>query len=105
MRRICCARSPRARTSYFENGADTEFFDTRPHPAPPALEGARYAVFVGTMDYFPNSDAAQWFAAEVYPRMRQRDPHMQFVVVGKNPGKEVLALGPHRGHHRDRRRP
>lgn len=80
------------RTGYFENGADTAHFDGLPHPAPPDLAGARFLVFIGAMDYFPNIDAASWFASEIFPSLRRRDPALRFVIAGKGAGKDVQSL-------------
>lgn len=51
-----------------------------------------YAVFVGTMSYRPNADAAVFFAREILPRIRQRYPRLNFVVVGRDPDRSVNAL-------------
>lgn len=58
-----------------------------PYPA-----GIPQLVFTGNMDYWPNADAAIWFAREVLPLLRRRDPAPCFTVVGANPGPDVLAL-------------
>ena len=52
-------------------------------PAAPAAGEDRTALFVGTFGYFPNQDAAQFFAEEVLPRLRRRDPRWRFIVVGR----------------------
>jgi glycosyltransferase involved in cell wall biosynthesis len=49
-------------------------------------------VFTGNMDYWPNADAAVFFAREVMPLLAGRDPAPRFVIVGANPTPEVLAL-------------
>lgn len=60
-----------------------------PDPHPP---GAPQIVFTGNMDYWPNADAAIWFAKECLPILRRRDPAPGFTIVGANPGPDVLAL-------------
>lgn len=52
-----------------------------------------FAVFVGTMSYRPNSDAAIYFAREVFPLVRRRHPELKFVIVGRHPGSSVRRLG------------
>ncbi|MCH7526373.1 MAG: TIGR03087 family PEP-CTERM/XrtA system glycosyltransferase [Planctomycetes bacterium] len=52
--------------------------------------------FVGQMDYLPNVDAVCWFAAEVFPKIRQREPGTVFQIVGRAPTRQVRALS-----HRD----
>ena len=50
-------------------------------------------AFVGALDYLPNVDAACWFAAEVWPRVRERFPAAVFRVIGRKPAARVQALG------------
>lgn len=40
------------------------------------------ALFVGTLGYLANSQAALWFAAEVLPLLRQFDPRWTFLIAG-----------------------
>ena len=49
-------------------------------------------VFTGNMDYWPNADAAIWFAREVMPILREARPDIRFWAVGANPGADVSAL-------------
>ena len=69
------------------NGVDTEYFapvNTEPKP--------RTCVFVGVLNYLPNSDAVKWFADSVWGRVREKFPDAQFRIVGKSPTREVEAL-------------
>ena len=49
-------------------------------------------MFVGSMDYHANIDAALYFADEIWPQVRERRPDLEFVVVGSRPTAEILAL-------------
>jgi glycosyltransferase involved in cell wall biosynthesis len=49
-------------------------------------------LFVGSMDYHANIDAALWFAREVWPRLEARVPDLRFIIVGRNPDPRVKAL-------------
>lgn len=69
------------------NGVDTEYFSPLTTDAAP-----HSCVFVGVMDYLPNRDAVKWFAAAVWPTIRQRYPDSVFRIVGRNPTADVLAL-------------
>jgi polysaccharide biosynthesis protein PslH len=82
------AIAPQARISVIENGVDTLYFA----PAEPASPAARKIVFVGAMDYFPNSDAAVFFATEIWPHIRRRMPDFKLAIVGANPAPAVRAL-------------
>jgi len=75
------------------NGVDIDYFDPSRSEGLPELNGRRLLAFIGTMDYYPNIEAAIWFATEVFPELRQRDPRMEFFVVGRNPSKAVVSLG------------
>jgi len=56
-------------------------------------------VLTGNMDYWPNADAAIWFAREVMPGVRRARPDVQFWVVGANPGEDVRGLATLPGVH------
>jgi sugar transferase (PEP-CTERM/EpsH1 system associated) len=81
-----------AKTAFLENGVDLDYFD----PERPAVSGElldrRFALFLGTMDYHPNIEAAQWFAREALPEIRKRDAGFEFLIVGRSPKQSVLAL-------------
>jgi glycosyltransferase involved in cell wall biosynthesis len=51
-----------------------------------------FAVFVGTMNYRPNSDAAVHFARDIFPQLRRRHPQLNFVIVGRDPDLKVRRL-------------
>lgn len=75
------------------NGVDFAFFDPDlPHKRPFAETQAPAIVFTGAMDYWPNVEAATWFAETVLPRVREFHPTATFFVVGSNPAPEVQAL-------------
>ncbi|MFX1678183.1 TIGR03087 family PEP-CTERM/XrtA system glycosyltransferase [Mitsuaria sp. CC2] len=74
------------------NGVDSGYFAPLPQQANPFAEDELPLVFTGAMDYWPNVDAVQWFAAEVLPQLRQRWPTLRFTIVGRAPTPAVLAL-------------
>jgi sugar transferase (PEP-CTERM/EpsH1 system associated) len=51
-----------------------------------------FVVFVGTMSYRPNADAAVFFAREIFPLVRRVYPQLNFVVVGRDPSHSVRRL-------------
>lgn len=82
------AINPDARIFVIENGVDTHFyFDSKANH-----ESLRRIVFVGSMDYHANIDAAVNFAHEVWPQVRARQPKLIFTIVGKDPAPEVRGL-------------
>ncbi|MGC2110619.1 MAG: TIGR03087 family PEP-CTERM/XrtA system glycosyltransferase [Candidatus Korobacteraceae bacterium] len=56
------------------------------------LELHPFVLFVGTMNYPPNSDAAVYFARTILPLVRKSHPEMKFVIVGRDPNRQVRAL-------------
>ncbi len=54
---------------------------------------SRTAIHLGTMYWPPNVDGVLWYGREVFPRVRRQVPDAWFVVAGKNPPPEVVALG------------
>jgi polysaccharide biosynthesis protein PslH len=79
--------APRAAVTTVPNGVDAEFF--RPQSAATIQHAV---VFTGAMDYPPNIDAVLWFADAILPVLRQSWPQLHFVVVGRRPPREILAL-------------
>jgi len=82
--------APAARIEVVENGVDTAYFAQKVTAIPGASR--RQIVFVGAMDYFPNSEAAVFFANSVWPRMRSSLGVTELTIVGANPGPLVIAL-------------
>jgi sugar transferase (PEP-CTERM/EpsH1 system associated) len=81
-----------AKIGHFSNGVDTDYFSPLPAHANPYAPGERALVFTGAMDYWPNIDAVQWFAAEVFPALRARFPDLNFYIVGSRPAQAVQEL-------------
>lgn len=49
-------------------------------------------AFVGAMDWEPNIDAAEYFCAEIWPKVLERVPTAVFRLVGRNPDRRVKRL-------------
>src|SRR2546423_3850046 len=104
-----------ARIFVIENGVDTDYYPDKriesAHAAwvaqqrnavatspdlrsePKAGSTLRYRlVFVASMDYHANSDAAVNFAREVWPGIHERRPDLVFTIVGRDPAPEVRQL-------------
>lgn len=58
----------------------------------PTRGSPRLLLFVGTMGYDPNVDAAVWFASEVLPEIRRQRPDVTLSIVGKEPAEAVRRL-------------
>jgi polysaccharide biosynthesis protein PslH len=82
---------PRLPVSVIPNVVDTESIK-------PGLRtdnvnrGPAILLFQGVMDWFPNRDAVEYFARTILPRVCQEAPEVKFVVAGRNPPPEFIAL-------------
>ena len=90
VRRAAVAASARIVT--VPNGVDSDYFSPVKSFPSPFAPGERAIVFIGAMDYWPNVDAAQWFAREILPKVRSREPSVRFHVIGMNPVPAVRSL-------------
>lgn len=79
---------PEARIAVIENGVDTALF-----AKPPVSPSRRHRiVFVGSMRYHGNIEAAVWFARSVWPGIRECFAAWRLTLVGYDPAPAVLAL-------------
>jgi sugar transferase (PEP-CTERM/EpsH1 system associated) len=63
------------------------------HRSSPETEALQpYALFVGTMSYRPNADAVQHFAEDILPLIRETNPELRFLIVGREPSAAVQKL-------------
>ncbi len=88
-RQLLLSLEPGARVEVIENGVDVSYFSqVEQLPGGPR----RSLVYVGLMEYHANVDAVCYFAREVWPKVRQFRPKLEFKIVGARPTAEVLAL-------------
>lgn len=78
--------------SVLPSGVKPELLDHTPGGYDPVKRDPTL-VFLGKMDYFPNEDAAAYFATEILPTIRGEYPEVEFLVVGSSPSDRVRALG------------
>jgi sugar transferase (PEP-CTERM/EpsH1 system associated) len=84
---------PGSKVMTLENGVDIESFSPDASFSPLGdTSGTPLIVFTGQMDYLPNVQAVQDFAA-AFPTIRARHPGAAFAIVGRNPAADVRALG------------
>ena len=62
-----------------------------PAAALPAAAGP-VAIFVATMGWAPNVDAALWLGRSVWPLVLRQLPDARLLIVGRDPHRDVLAL-------------
>jgi sugar transferase (PEP-CTERM/EpsH1 system associated) len=87
--RLLQSFAPAARVSAVANGVDLDYFQPLDLPKAPRPT----LVFTGQMDYFANVDGIVHFARRVFPRLRERMPDLELLVVGRSPAPAVRALG------------
>jgi glycosyltransferase involved in cell wall biosynthesis len=68
-------------------GVDLDYF-RRPLDAPRAAD----LVFVGSMDWLPNSDGVNYFVRAILPLIWQRKPDCTLAIVGRSPSAAMEAL-------------
>jgi glycosyltransferase involved in cell wall biosynthesis len=83
-------RAPQALIQVIPNGVDTAAYGAVWQAAGTDL------LFVGSMDYHANEEAVTWFAAEIWPRIADDFPALNFVIAGRNPSATVRALASER---------
>jgi sugar transferase (PEP-CTERM/EpsH1 system associated) len=86
-----------SKIGHFSNGVDTDYFSPDAPHANPYADGERALVFTGAMDYWPNVDAVQWFAEDVFPALRAKYADLRFYIVGSRPAPAVQALAQNDG--------
>ena len=80
---------PEANVHVITNGVDTDYFN----PQSKIRESIAPAiVFTGDMGYFPNEAAVIYFARNVLPSIQGVCPDVRFLIVGRNPTRNVREL-------------
>ncbi len=69
-------------------GVDTEYFAPRGESSPAAYD----LVFVGSMDWLPNTDGMKYFTGSILPLIRRTIPECRLAIVGRTPAPEILAM-------------
>jgi glycosyltransferase involved in cell wall biosynthesis len=89
------AMCPGSQAFTVENGVDVKYY----REPLLTLGGSRQqqdrkhrVLFVGSMDYHSNINAACQFARDVWPMIYAKSPHLTFTITGCRPAPEVLAL-------------
>ena len=68
-------------------GVDLDYFRR-----PPDAARMTDLVFVGSMDWLPNSDGVNYFVREILPLIWQRKPDCTLAIVGRSPSPSMHAL-------------
>jgi glycosyltransferase involved in cell wall biosynthesis len=80
------SRCPYGRTIVIPNGVNTNTVGLIP------AGNSRKILFMGTMDYYPNTDAAIYLVKSIMPFIHQKDHNISLCISGRNPPQSVMAL-------------
>ncbi|MGH9645547.1 MAG: glycosyltransferase family 4 protein [Bryobacteraceae bacterium] len=61
------------------------FPNALPEIARPQVAETDAMVFSGNLEYHPNVEAVRWFRGQVWPRVRERAPGIEWRLLGSNP--------------------
>jgi len=78
----------RGRISIIENGVDC----TALRPLPGPAGGTEEILFIGTMGYLPNRDAARYFCRCIFPLIREKRPGCVLNLVGSGGTRHLSDL-------------
>ena len=70
-----------------DTAVDIEFFQPQEKEVPHQI------AFVGSMDWLPNQEGIEWFVQNVWPLVQKEHPETVFQIVGRNPSRQIEALG------------
>lgn len=81
------SRIPQINLRHFTNGVDPDYFQIQEY-----FFKKHRIIFVGSLPYYPNTDAALFFAREVFPKIKVRYSDAEFYIVGSDPPDEIRSL-------------
>jgi glycosyltransferase involved in cell wall biosynthesis len=70
------------------NGVDTRAYEDLPAGRPDSA----LIVYIGSMSWRPNAEAAMFLARTVLPQVQQRRPEARLRIVGRHPPAELLGM-------------
>jgi len=60
-------------------------------PFDPAAAEEAHVLLLGSLNWLPNRDAAQWFVDEIWPAVRERVPQAHCTIAGSHPSASLRA--------------
>lgn len=82
--------APAANVKAATNGIDLDYYQFKNHPKN-ALSTPT-CLFVGALNYPPNSEGIEWFCRNAWPQVLVKTKDARLLIVGRNPTPEVSAL-------------
>ncbi len=80
--------APDARLDIVSQGVDLDYFS----PSRPERKGPPTILFTGTMNYFPNTDAAMFLAHDTLPKVREAFPDARLILAGYQPAAAAAPI-------------
>ena len=80
--------APDARLDIVSQGVDLDYFS----PSRPKRNGPPTLLFTGTMNYFPNTDAAMFLIRDTLPKVRETYPDARLILAGSGPPRSLRRL-------------
>lgn len=69
------------------NGVDIDFF--KPSEK---LPNKNKLIFIGTLDWYPNTRAVRYIANEIWPLLREKNLDAEIDIIGSNPPQDLVEL-------------
>ncbi len=82
------AIAPQASFTEIPNGVDTDFFI----PSSREPEPANF-IFIGTLDWYPNTRAVRFLAKEIWPKLKAAIPAAVINIIGSGAPNDLIAFG------------
>jgi glycosyltransferase involved in cell wall biosynthesis len=81
--------NPRMKTLIMPNGVDLNYY----MPGTPLQKNPLKLLFVGSMFYYPNIQAIEYFFEEILPHVRSKQSDAEVIIVGHRPPPSIIDLG------------
>ena len=82
--------SPTSKAHTIPNGVDTEYFKPDPN-----YSKHNRLIFAGTLSWYPNIEAVNFIAKEIWPKIKKLFPNVRLDIIGANPPDNIVALAKH----------
>ena len=82
--------SPSSKAHTIPNGVDTDYF--KPDSS---YTKSNRLIFAGTLSWYPNIEAVDFIASEIWPKIKAKFPETYLDIIGANPPGNIIELAKH----------
>jgi len=82
--------SPSSKAHTIPNGVDTDYF--KPDSS---YTKSNRLIFAGTLSWYPNIEAVDFIASEIWPKIKSKFPETYLDIIGANPPGNIIELAKH----------